>query len=300
MTPRVFVTGVDGFTGRHLAPMLSTRGYVVHGLASRRLDRPVEGVECMHVADLTDAAEVAGAVRAASPQAVIHLAGIALVTSDAESMYRVNLLGTRNLLEALAALAVSPRAVLLASSANVYGNATAGRLSEDTPPSPTNDYAVSKLAMEYLAKLYASRLPLVICRLFNYTGVGQAETFLLPKIVAHVRRKAKEIELGNLEVARDFSDVREVSAIYARLLETPAAVGTTLNICSGEAHTLHEILALIEDISGQRLEVRVNPGFVRPNEVKVLLGDRRRLDAVLADSAVKIPLRETLRWMIEH
>ena len=111
-----------------------------------------------------------------------------------------------------------------------------------TPPAPANDYAVSKLAMEYLAKTYSVRLPLIICRPFNYTGVGQAEAFLLPKIVAHVRKGATEIELGNLDVARDFSDVRDVSSIYARLIQTPAAVGATLNICSGKAYTLREVL----------------------------------------------------------
>jgi nucleoside-diphosphate-sugar epimerase len=296
----ILVTGVDGFTGRYLAPVLCAAGHVVHGLVQQVPTERVDGVKAMHVAELSSAAEVSAAVRSALPDGVVHLAGISFVASDAELMYRVNLLGTRNLLEALVAAPSPPRAVILASSANVYGNTAAGQLDESMWPAPANDYAVSKLAMEHVAALYAERLPITICRPFNYTGVGQSEAFLLPKIVAHVRRGATRIELGNVDVARDFSDVREVAAIYAQLLETPAAIGATLNICSGQAFTLREILQLVEEISGRHLEIRVNPEFVRRNEVKILLGDRTRLDAILPGPSRRITLRDTLRWMIEH
>jgi len=296
---KVLVSGVDGFTGRYLAPLLATAGFEVHGLAQRMPADGIEGVSSIHLADLTQPAELAEIVATAAPDFVVHLAGISFAVSSPELMYRVNLVGTRNLLEALASLPRAPQAVVLASSAYVYGNATEGLIDELVSPAPANDYAVSKLAMEYVAKTYATRLPLTICRPFNYTGIGQAETFLLPKIVAHVRKGAAEIELGNLDVARDVSDVREVAAIYAKLIRAPLAVGATLNICSGKAYTLREVLALVEEISGKKLTVHVNPAFVRTNDVRVLLGDRSRLDALLPGSGGRIPLRETLRWMIE-
>jgi nucleoside-diphosphate-sugar epimerase len=214
-------------------------------------------------------------------------------------MYKTNVVGTRHLLEALAKGTAPLDAVLLASSANVYGNAMGGVLTEDTLPAPANDYAVSKLAMEYVARLYSDRLPLVLARPFNYTGVGQTESFLIPKIVNHIRRRAAFIELGNLHVARDFSDVRMVVQYYQRLLEIPAAVGQTLNVCSGSAYTLNEVLTMAQEIAGHALEVRVNPAFVRTNEVKQLMGSRARLDAVVGH-VPQIGLADTLAWMLSE
>ncbi|MBI1216315.1 MAG: NAD-dependent epimerase/dehydratase family protein [Alphaproteobacteria bacterium] len=298
MAKRALITGAGGFTGRYLAQELSGAGYDVAGLALKEPDTEIPGVGAMHLCDLADAGGLAKVVKEVRPDVVAHLAAISFVAhGDADEIYRTNIMGTRNLLEALGQPGQAPRSVLLASSASVYGNAGGGVLDEDTPPAPANDYAVSKLAMEYMAKLYAGRLPLIITRPFNYTGVGQAENFLLPKIVSHVLRAAPLIELGNLDVARDFSDVRTVVQCYRRLLECETAAGGTFNICSGKAHTLQEVLDMVRGISGHDFEVRVNPAFVRQNEIKRLLGSRDRLVAMVGEVS-DIPLNETLRWML--
>ena len=301
---RILITGADGFTGRYLAVELQRAGYEVHGLVREPVDSGgVAGVSALHVADLFDTPGLATVVREVQPDKVVHLAAIAFVAhGDVEAIYRTNLVGTRNLLEALAQSKAPLDAVLLASSANVYGNSVEGVLDENTPPDPANDYAVSKLAMEYAARLYAERLPLIMARPFNYTGVGQAESFLIPKIISHVRRRAPLIELGNLNVARDFSDVRNVVQLYRQLLEAPAAVGQTFNVCSGQAWSLNDVLTMAREISGHDFEVRVNPAFVRQNEVKTLVGNRAKLDAVvgqLPDPIPEIALRDTVRWMLE-
>lgn len=297
---KILVTGADGFTGRYLAAELQRAGYEVHGLVHNPVaSGKVAGVSALHIADLSDAAGLAAVVNEVQPDKVVHLAAIAFVAhGDIEAIYRTNLVGTRHLLEALAQSKAPLDAVLLASSANVYGNSVGGVLDENTPPAPANDYAVSKLAMEYVARLYADRLPLITVRPFNYTGVGQAEGFLIPKIVNHVRRRAPLIELGNLDVARDFSDVRNVVQLYRRLLEAPAAVGQTFNVCSGQAWSLNDVLTMVREISGHDFEVRVNPAFVRQNEVKTLVGSRAKLDAVVGN-VPEIALRDTLRWMLE-
>jgi nucleoside-diphosphate-sugar epimerase len=223
--------------------------------------------------DLTDAAAVRTAVAQVKPDVVVHLAALAFVGhGDAEGFYRVNVFGTLNLLEALAALESPPAKVLIASSANVYGTPNVEVIDESVCPAPVNHYACSKLAMEHMARTWFERLPIIITRPFNYTGPGQDERFLIPKIVGHFARGERVIELGNLDVSRDFSDVSDVVAAYIALIESDAAA-LTVNVCSGQATSLREIIAMMSTIAGYEIEVRVNPAFVRANEIPRLRGD---------------------------
>ncbi len=290
---RVLVTGALGFTGRYLMDELSRSGYEVLGMGSGESDHAD-----YYRVDLSDAKAMRALLADLQPRIVIHLAALAFVGhGEADDFYRVNVIGTRHLLDAIVSTGNRPDCVLLASSANVYGNASEGSLNESTPPAPANDYAVSKLAMEYMARLWNDRLPLVVARPFNYTGVGQAGNYLLPKIVDHFRRRAECIELGNLDVSRDFSDVRTVVHLYRRLVETPEAVGGTYNISSGQAYSLREVIAICSELTGHDLAIKVNPAFVRANEVKVLQGDNTCLRTLLGDWQAT-PLRQTLRWML--
>ncbi|MFA5679001.1 MAG: NAD-dependent epimerase/dehydratase family protein [Pseudomonas sp.] len=290
---RALVTGAGGFTGRYLMQELEAHGWEVWGLGHG----PVAGDERILQADLLAPAALQAALEQVQPEAVFHLAAIAFVGHGTPAdFYQVNLIGTRNLLAALAALPQPPASVLLASSANVYGNAAEGMLDESTPFNPANDYAVSKAAMEMMARLWCERLPLVVVRPFNYTGVGQSLAFLVPKIVDHFHRRASFIELGNLQVWRDFSDVRDVVRAY-RLLADACPAGQTVNICSGRSHSLMEVLDLARQISGHELQVQVNPAFVRANEVRTLYGDAERLGELLGGWSPR-PFADTLAWML--
>lgn len=289
---RALVTGINGFTGRYMAAELQTNGYEVIGTGSQPSAAPD-----YHQVDLADGPGLRALLAELQPDVIVHLAAIAFVGHGAaDAFYQVNLIGTRNLLEAIAACGKTPECVLIASSANVYGNVSEGMLDEHTPPAPANDYAVSKLAMEYMARLWCDRLPIVITRPFNYTGVGQAENFLLPKIVSHFQRKAPAIELGNLDVWRDFSDVRAVVRAYRGLIEA-RAVGQTVNVSSGITHSLREVIAKCSAITGHTPDVQVNPAFVRANEVKTLCGDNARLRALVPGWETP-DLDETLGWML--
>lgn len=287
-SPVALVTGAAGFTGRYVCRSLQAAGYSVQAWGHHQQD----GVRAV---DLNDRGQIEQALADVRPDVVLHLAGIAFVAhGDVDSIYRTNVVGTRNLLEGLVALPVAPSRVLLASSANVYGNA-AGVVGEDSPVSPQNDYAVSKLAMEYMAQLWAQRLPITIVRPFNYTGAGQSENFLLPKIVSHFALGARTIELGNIDVSRDFNDVRNVADIYTRLL-APGVASGTFNVCSGREHSLAEVIELMQEIAGYTIKVEVNSAFVRANEVKRLRGDPSKLLSALG----RLPdfeLSKTLNWM---
>lgn len=292
---RALITGASGFTGRYLAAELEQHGWEVWGLGQSPGSAAYEGRYVQ--ADLLDIDNLKGVVGQVAPDAVFHLAAIAFVGHGSlDDFYRVNLLGTRNLLQALAELPRPPQSVLLASSANVYGNAAQGQLTESTPYNPANDYAVSKAAMEMMARLWQDRLPLIVVRPFNYTGVGQSLDFLVPKIVDHFQHRADVIELGNLDVSRDFSDVRDVVRAY-RLLAQSSPVGETVNICSGRTHSLLDILDMARVITGREIEVRVNPAFVRANEVKTLYGDSGKLAHLLGGWQPR-SLKETLVWML--
>ena len=289
LKPVALVTGQRGFTGRYVTSELERAGYTVVGLSHGT----ATGTDAV---DIRSRQEVIDAVASITPEVVVHLAAIAFVAhGDAEDIYRSNVLGTRNLLEALAASARRPRSVLLASSANVYGNSENEVLTESVSPAPANDYAVSKLAMEYMAQLWRDRLPLIVARPFNYTGVGQSDNFLLPKIVSHFKRGERTIELGNINVARDFQDVRFVANAYRRLVELGDVDGP-VNLCSGQSYSLMDVIRMMQEIAGYEIEVRVNPAFVRANEVARLTGSNERLAGLIGSLDV-IPLRETLQWM---
>lgn len=282
---RVWITGHGGFTGRHLSAALRDAGY-----------EPVPAPD-LPAFDLRDPASIERELARAKPDYVIHLAAVTFVAHGrAADFYEVNTVGTANLLDALARRPTPPRKVLLASSANVYGNARVEPITEDTPPAPVNHYACSKLAMEHLAHTYFDRLPILLTRPFNYTGVGQPAHFLVPKLVSHYAQRLPAIRLGNLDVVRDFSDVRALAVAYVRLLDA-ALVGTAVNICSGTGWALQAILDRLAALSGHAPRIEVDPAFVRASEVKRLVGGSSKL----IDAIGPLPHGDfgaTLAWML--
>ncbi|MFJ4397092.1 GDP-mannose 4,6-dehydratase [Pseudomonas sp. NPDC089396] len=290
----VLITGLSGFTGAHLAHRLTQDGWRIAGLGGRRLDCEAEHLD----ADLNDTGRLAEWIGKVQPTHVIHLAALAHVTaSDALSYYRVNVLGTESLLTALQDSGAALEKVVIASSANIYGNALVSPIVESSEARPMNHYAVSKLAMEALVRKWFTRFPMLVTRPFNYTGPGQSEAFVFAKIVAAFARRQDELTLGNLDVSRDLSDVRYVAEAYARMLECDAE-GEFVNICSGRSVSLLEVIDEMSRIAGYRPQVRVNPAFVRADEVKELFGSPSKLYDVVGK--LEVPsLHETLQSMYE-
>lgn len=282
---KILLTGASGFSGQHFTVLTQQKGHEVVALQ----------------ADLTQADAVKAEVASLQPTHVLHLAGISFVGhADVRAFYEINLFGTANLLNALAALKTPPVSVILASSANIYGNCTASPISENQTPEPSNHYGISKLAMEHMARTYTDKLPIVITRPFNYTGPGQGLTFVIPKLIDHFSRRASIIHLGDVGVEREFNDVLFVCEAYLELLKfgTP---GETYNVCSGQPYTLQHVIDTLTNITGHAMRVEVNPAFVRANEVHRLCGNPTKLQGLLAqhDGALATPpLAHTLERML--
>lgn len=282
---KILLTGANGFTGLHFTKAAEAAGYTVHALKS----------------DITNAKALETEVLKASPNLVAHFAGISFVPSkDEEAFYRVHALGTSNLLNALLKLEKPPSKVLLASSATIYGNSPSLFSTETQAPTPIDHYAISKVAMEEMAKTYFDRLPIVIVRPFNYTGVGQKDNFLIPKLVHHFSQKLVKIELGNLDVEREFNDVEMICQAYMALLDF-GKPGEIYNVCSGNARSLKQVVDCLISITDHPIHIDINQNFVRSNEVRRMCGDPKKIQALFNEHQVKLnipSLEETLRRML--
>jgi nucleoside-diphosphate-sugar epimerase len=289
---RVLITGASGLTGRLLLQRLQAESVEV--FAMRRSPKKAWEVR----GDLNDAPSLHDAVRQVHPTHVLHLGGITFPAhADQTEIYQTNVIGTAALLTALKDHA-EPVAVILPSSATVYAPPLDDTpIVESAPLLPGSHYAVSKLTLEHMARLFGRDMPITITRPFNYTGAGQPNQFLIPKIVDHFARGERVIELGNLDLYRDFSDVRTVVDAYMRMLAAPRA-GDITNLCSGRRIHLKSILSDMAQIAGYEIEVKVNPAFARAGEPPVIVGSTRHMDEVLGPLRSP-PLIETLAWMYE-
>lgn len=324
---RLLITGAGGFTGYYVQQLALRAGFQciallppsLHATAEPLLDtaaRPaldapgrsgveagdrapegvLPGVQVVRV-DLNDSQRLQRVLRDIKPDFVIHLAAVAFVGhGDVAEIYHTNVIGTINLMDALADSCPALGRLIIASSGNIYGNADRLPITEDQPARPLNDYAVSKYAMECAVALRRSKLPIVVVRPFNYSGVGQSENFLLAKIVAAYRRRQSHLKLGNLHVARDFSDVRDVAGVYLRLLDAEG-VGEVFNICSGRSVALLEIIETMNRLAGYSMTIEVDEALVRPNEIVELYGSDVRLRSLLG-SWRQHDLDDTLQWML--
>jgi len=291
LSNKVLITGINGFTGVHLERYLSENGFNVYGTV---VDTPKfrNHFQC----DITHKTEIKNVISNIKPDYVIHIAAISFVgESNASLIYNVNVMGTENILQALLDENISPKKIIVVSSATVYGNQGKEILDESMCPKPVNHYGISKLAMEHMSANYFKHFDIIITRPFNYTGVGQAEHFLIPKIVNHFRDKKDTIELGNIDVQREFNDVRYVCSIYSRLLLSDIK-SEIINIASNRGVKLLDVIDQMNALAGYNIKVAVNPAFVRKDEIKSLTGSTEKLTSILGEVEQKVFL-ETLEDM---
>ena len=273
---RVVITGIDGFTGRHLRKKLQRAGWEVFGLVGPGVPSSARTVS----ADLRDGERIATWLAEVRPSHIVHLAALSHVVGPALPFYDVNVLGTEALLQAIARADLSLAKLVVASSANIYGQKAANPIREDEPPQPSNHYAMSKPAMEAVVRQWFDRLPILVARPFNYTGPGQSEAFLFAKLVGAFHRREPVLTLGNLRIARDLSYISFVTEAYQRLLESGRS-SEIFNICSGRSVSIAEALDLLRELTGHDPRIESDPALMRANDLEVLTGDPARLQAAV-------------------
>ncbi|MEA1892807.1 MAG: GDP-mannose 4,6-dehydratase [Campylobacterota bacterium] len=292
VSKKVLIFGIDGFTGNYLAKYLKSAGYELYGTSY------TDKKDDIYQVDITYRADIEYVLGEVIPDYIISLAGISFPAhGHNEDFYSINTIGALNILEALTHLKQNPKKVILASSATVYGNQGVELLDESLCPMPANHYGASKYSMESMAKNYFNKLDIIITRPFNYTGIGQEEHFLIPKIIKHFKENQKEIELGNLHVSREFNDVSYVCEIYKKFLESDIS-SQVVNICSNRGIKLLSVIDMMNEIARYDIEVKVNPDFVRKGEIEHLTGSQEKLFSLIGFVEQK-EFKQTLREMFE-
>jgi len=314
---RYFVTGIGGFAGTHLAAALLAAGHEVGGLVRERrhhaglrtlaTHHPSFRVEDLACGDVADADVVGGALAAARPDGVFHLAGIAFVPRAAEDPARaltVNVLGTRNVLAAVQSVVPHARVVVV-GSADAYGAAAESGvpIDETCPLRPVSTYGLSKAAADMAAfqHWWETDLPVIRVRAFNHTGPGQRADFVCSDFARQMARMERGdappvLRVGNLGSARDFSDVRDVVRGYLTLMERGTS-GEAYNLCRGEAVTIGQIVEHLRADVRVAFDVVEETTRVRRREIPVVVGDPARARAL--GWTPTIPLRQTLRELLD-
>jgi GDP-4-dehydro-6-deoxy-D-mannose reductase len=289
----VFITGGAGFVGAHLIRYLAALGGPIYGFDLRPSALPAESF----LGDMSDRAALTGALKAARPAVVCHLAG--LLKSDCpEPIYSVHVLGTVNLFESILEAGISPL-VLIASSSGVYGPGNSSRpIGERAKLAPVTHYGVSKMMEEAAALRYARALSMniVIARTFNLLGPGMPPTLACSDFARQIARAERDngdhVVVGNLSPRRDFLDVRDAVSAYADMLRKGRS-GEVYNVGSGKSVSIRTCLNRLLEFSKRDLLVSQDPARKQKNDIFTQASDTQKLFRRTGWKP-KIPLRQSL------
>jgi GDP-4-dehydro-6-deoxy-D-mannose reductase len=316
---RVLITGISGFAGRHLAALLLERGDEVDGTVHRPESR--DRLRCLinaprslresrvHVLDVRDPTAVAALIASVQPDAIFHLAGMAVVGNshhDPAAVFLTNAMGTLNVMAGVRQHRPKCR-VLAVGSGDAYGRLDPSDLPvrETCPFRPVSPYGASKAAADLLAYQWANGYGLDVVRVrpFNHTGPGQQPGFVCPDLAQQLvaieqGRQPATLAVGNLDVVRDFTDVRDVVAGYVAAWECGRS-GDVFNVCSGVGRSVREVAAELIEISGHQVRLSVVPERVRVTDIPVVIGCPEHLQRSTG-WAPRYQWRQTLTDLLEE
>jgi len=310
---KIFITGIAGFVGSHLAELLLSRGDTVYGLLRSRsnTDHIKSVIDKLHLedADLMDTHSLYTTVARIRPDYIFHLAAQSFVPTSWVSpsvTLEVNIVGSANLFEAVRMAKIDP-VIQIACSSEEYGLVHADELPirEDNPLRPLSPYAVSKCAMDYLGYQYnqSYKVRIIRTRGFNHTGPRRGDTFAesnFAKQIALIEKGRQEpvIHVGNLEASRDYTDVRDMVRAYVLSVEkcTP---GDVYNICSGATIKISDMLNILLSMTKIKVKIQEDPDRMRPSDVPVLLGDNSKF-VKKTGWKPEIPFTKTLEDLLNY
>ena len=308
---RIFITGMSGFIGAHLAALLSEEGHDVWGTyyikgELRSLDGLDGGVHAIHC-DIRDRRVLRKALARASPDRVYHLAAQSFPTVSwayPSLTMETNAGGTINLFEALRWLGQGPR-VLVAGSSAIYGFVKPDEVpvGEDHPMRPLHPYGVSKVAQEMLAFQYFKNFGAWACtaRIFNTTGPGKVHDVCadFASQVARIEagKQRNPMRVGNVRPRRDITDVRDQVRGLEAIMEKGEA-GESYNLSSAKAVSIQEVLDRLVACSSAKIMVKVDRRLMRPTDEPVIMGDNRKVIGATGWRP-KIPISRTLEDSLE-
>lgn len=292
---RILITGAAGFVGTHLIAALQEKKKGCELFAWTKEEQEAESVRLdrahVFVVDITKKEQVREALQQIRPDEVYHLAAqssVGLSWKMPEFTYEVNVMGTLYLLEGLKDIAKEAN-VLLVGSAEQYGKVLAEELpiEEDRQLQGVNPYSISKMTQELMAKLYVQNfgMHLVLVRAFNHIGPGQSTRFVIPdwcSQIVQIEQGKKEpvLKVGNIEVKRDFTDVRDIVSAYMQLI-SKGIPGEVYNVGSGTSHSLKEVLEkIIKSSRTKGIVYETDLQKLRPADVEELRADIGRLREV--------------------
>jgi GDP-4-dehydro-6-deoxy-D-mannose reductase len=302
---RVFLTGATGFVGSHLVDLLLDQGHEIHALVhGESSHQPLVNHErlCPVMGDLLDALKLRNQIVSIEPDLIMHLAGQASPRQSWQKpalTFAINTGGTANVLDA--AVAAGRTRTIVVTSAEIYGqiNENSLPLTEDTLPDPMHPYGVSKWAAAQLVHLYWMKygLPVIEARPLNHIGPRQALGFVVPDFasqVAEIMAGEREplVVVGNLDVARDFTDVRDVVRAYLALAEHGKA-GEAYLICSGKAVSIRVILDILLELAGVKVGIKDTVELLRPTDTPQIVGSFAKINADTGWAPI-INLRQSL------
>lgn len=307
----ILVTGANGFVGRWLLRKLASASLPPTRIIAAHQEATV-GCELYKPLDVTSRYQATAIIRDVQPTAIIHLAAISAVSQarlDPRRTWEVNLYGTMNLAEAVQVHAPKAR-FIFASTSEVYGAAfieLGKAVDEHAPLYPTNPYATSKAAADLLiGQMARDGLRAVRFRPFNHTGPGQSDRFVIPSFASQIAKieaglQPPILRVGNLDVARDFVDVRDIINAYSRaaVSEGDLEPGVVINLASGVPRRIGDILEALCKKSKVPIQVRQDTERLRPNDVPLVLGDATRAK-VLLDWTPQIAWNDTLDHILEY